>query len=418
MTSFDFIGRRLRGTKMFRSLRHRNYRLFFAGQLLSLTGTWIQMVAQSWLVYDLTHSASWLGIVGFLGSIPTLLLAMPGGAVADRFEKKRILLITQSVAALQAFALAGLVWLHLATPLLVGFFALLLGVVNAFDAPSRLSFVIDMVGKEDLPNGVALNSALFNSARMIGPAIGGVVIAAYGIGWCFFLNGISFIAVITGLFLMKIEAMGHREAPSRSMLSEIREALSYIRHNATFGAIMILVATVTTFGWSYSVLLPIIADKIFKTGAIGLGNLLTATGVGALAGALTVAAKGSEVHPRTALYTGLLIFVSTVFCFTWSNTPALAMLSLLGVGFGLVTFFSTANATLQRNAPDHLRGRIMGLYTLVFGGLFPFGSLAIGMLADRLGPQKTIRLGASVCVIVGVLVYSLMRKNRLARSAT
>ena len=418
MSSLDSIGRRLRGTKMFRSLRHRNYRLFFAGQLLSLTGTWIQMVAQSWLVYDLTHSASWLGIVGFLGSIPTLLLAMPGGAVADRFEKKRILLITQSVAALQAFALAGLVWLHLATPLLVGFFALLLGVVNAFDAPSRLSFVIDMVGKEDLPNGVALNSALFNSARMIGPAIGGVVIAAYGIGWCFFVNGISFIAVITGLFLIKIEAMGHRDVPSRSMFSEIREALSYIRQHAIFAAIMILVATVTMFGWSYSVLLPIIADKIFKTGAVGLGNLLTSTGVGALAGALTVASKVSEIQPRKLLYTGLMIFVIAVFCFTMSNTPALAMLSLVGVGFGLVSFFSTANATLQRNAPDHLRGRIMGLYTLVFTGLFPFGSLAIGMLGDRLGPQKTIRLGAMICVIVGVLVYSLMRRNRLAGAAT
>jgi MFS family permease len=403
---------------MFRSLRHRNYRLFFSGQLLSLIGTWIQMVAQSWLVYDLTHSALWLGIVGFLGSIPTLLFAMLGGAMADRFEKKRVLLLTQSVAALQAFALACIVWQHWATPLLVGFFALLLGVVNAFDAPSRLSFVIDMVGKEDLPNGVALNSALFNSARMIGPAIGGIVIGAYGIGWCFFLNGISFIAVITGLLLMKIERVNRREAPSRSMFSEIREALSYIRQHAIFAAIMILVATVTMFGWSYSVLLPIIADKIFKTGAVGLGNLLTSTGVGALAGALTVASKVSEIQPRKLLYTGLMIFVIAVFCFTMSNTPVLAMLSLVGVGFGLVTFFSTANATLQRNAPDHLRGRIMGLYTLVFTGLFPFGSLAIGMLGDRLGPQKTIRLGAMICAIVGVLVYSLMRRNRLARAAT
>jgi MFS family permease len=403
---------------MFRSLRHRNYRLFFAGQLLSLTGTWIQMVAQSWLVYDLTHSALWLGIVGFLGSIPTLLFAMLGGAVADRFEKKRVLLLTQSIAALQAFALACIVWQHWATPLLVGFFALLLGVVNAFDAPSRLSFVIDMVGKEDLPNGVALNSALFNSARMIGPAIGGVVIAAYGIGWCFFLNGISFVAVITGLLLMKIERVNRREVSSRSMFSEIREALSYIRQHAIFAAIMILVATVTIFGWSYSVLLPIIADRILKTGALGLGRLLSATGIGALAGALTVASKVSEIQPRKLLYTGLMIFVIAVFCFTLSNTPALAMLSLVGVGFGLVSFFSTANATLQRNAPDHLRGRIMGLYTLVFTGLFPFGSLAIGMLGDRLGPQKTIRLGAMICSLMGALVYSRMRRNRLAGAAS
>ncbi|MCX6136460.1 MAG: MFS transporter [Ignavibacteriales bacterium] len=402
------------GGAMFRSLRHRNYRLFFAGQLFSLTGTWIQMVAQSWLVYDLTHSAIWLGIVGFLGSIPTLFFAMPGGAVADRFEKKKVLVVTQSVAAIQALGLAALIGMDLVTPLMVGLFALLLGIVNAFDAPSRLSFVGEMVGKEDLANGVALNSALFNSARMIGPAIGGVLIAAYGVGWCFFLNGISFLAVIAGLIRMDIPEQMPKSASHHSMTAAIREALSYIRHHATFAAIMVLVATVTVFGWSYSVLLPIIADKILKSGAIGLGNLLTATGFGALCGALTVAAKGSQIHPRRVIYGGLSIFVVSVFAFTFTATPLMAMLCLVGVGFGLVSFFSTANATLQRNAPDHLRGRIMGLYTLVFTGFFPFGSLAIGFLADHIGAQQAIMLGASVCAIAGLLVYSAMKKNRLA----
>ncbi len=395
---------------MFRSLRHRNYRLFFFGQLVSLIGTWMQNIGQAWLVYQLTHSPVWLGAVGFLTSVPVLLFSMFGGTVADKISKKRLITATQIASMVQAFILAALVWTDAITPAVVGVLAFTLGTINAFDMPGRQSFVVEMVGKEDLPNAIALNSAVFNSARMLGPAIGGIIIGILGVGWCFFLNGISFIAVIIGLMLMNVEERIIARDGS-SMLQSIREAVAYIRSEAALRTIIILVAVVTIFGWSYSVMLPIFADRILGIGAIGLGNLLTANGIGALISALTVASFGRKVPAHIFIYTGLSIFICSIVVFTASSSPLLSMVCLVGVGLGLIAFFATANASLQMRAPDHLRGRVMGLYSLVFQGFFPFGSLGMGVMANLIGVRLAIAGGASICGVSGGIMYHVMKKN-------
>ncbi|MGA7161694.1 MAG: MFS transporter [Bacteroidota bacterium] len=396
---------------VFRSLRHRNYRLFFFGQLFSLIGTWMQNIGQAWLVYQLTHSSVWLGAIGFLTSVPVLLFSMFGGTLADKISKKRLIVATQTASMVQAFILALLVWTNVVTPVIVGVLAFTLGMINAFDMPGRQSFVVEMVGKDDLPNAIALNSAVFNSARMFGPAIGGIVIGLLGVGWCFFLNGISFIAVIIGLLMMNVVEKIAPKTES-SFLHSIRESVNYVQSDATSKAIMTLVAMVTIFGWSYSVMLPIFADRILNIGAIGLGNLLTANGIGALISALTVASVGHKVHPRKFIYTGLSIFIFSIFIFTASSSPLLSMACLVGVGIGLIAFFATANATLQMRTPDHLRGRVMGLYSLVFQGFFPFGSLGLGVLANVVGVRLAVASGACICGISGSAVYHVMKKKR------
>ena len=395
----------------FRSLHHRNYRLFFFGQLLSLIGTWMQNIGQAWLVYQLTHSAVWLGAIGFLTSIPILFFSMFGGTLADKVAKKPLIIATQTASMIQAFILAGLVWSGFINPVGVGILAFTLGLINAFDMPTRQSFVIEMVGKEDLQNAIALNSAVFNSARMFGPAIGGIVIGILGVGWCFFLNGISFIAVIISLGLMKVHETPVKNAGT-SVLNSIREGVSYLRSEETLTFLMILISVLTVFGWSYSVLLPIFADRILNIGAIGLGNLLTANGIGALIGALTVASIGQKVAPRKFIFGGLSIFIFSLFILAMSSSPILSMACLVGIGIGLISFFATANSMLQMRTPDSLRGRVMGLYALVFQGFFPFGSLAIGYLADLVGVRFAVAGGASVCGIAGGAVYRVMKRKR------
>ena len=395
----------------FRSLRHRNYRLFFFGQLLSLIGTWMQNVAQAWLVYQLTHSSVWLGVIGFLTSIPVLFFSMFGGALADKISKKRLIIATQVASMVQAFLMALLVWTGVCTPTLVGVLAFTLGTINAIDIPGRQSFVVDMVGKEDLQNAIALNSAVFNGARMFGPAIGGIIIGVLGVGWCFFLNGLSFIAVITGLFLMNVEEKAKQEG-TISVLDSIKVGVSYIQSEISLTALMTLVAVLTIFGWSYSVLLPIVADSILDIGPIGLGNLLTANGIGALISALTVASVGHKVPARKFLYAGLALFVVSILFFAASTSPLVSMVCMVGVGMGLIAFFATANASFQSRSPDHLRGRVMGMYSLVFQGFFPFGSLGMGVLARIIGVRLAIATGACVCGVAGGTVYGIMKRRR------
>ncbi|HTX18586.1 MAG TPA: MFS transporter [Bacteroidota bacterium] len=395
----------------FRSLHHRNYRLFFFGQLLSLIGTWMQNIAQAWLVYELTHSAVWLGTVGFLNSIPVLLFSMFGGTLADKMKKKPLIIATQTASMVQAFVLAGLYWSGLITPVVVGILAFTLGLVNAFDMPTRQSFVVEMVGKKDLSNAIALNSAIFNGARMFGPAIGGIIIGLFGVGWCFFLNGVSFIAVIVGLLMMDVVEKP-RGGQDTTVLRAIKDGVAYVRSEKVLEALMMLIGVVTVFGWSYAVLLPIFADRILGIGAMGLGNLLSANGIGALIGALTVASVAQSVPPRKFIYGGLAVFSASLLIFSVSTSALLSMLCLVGVGMGLISFFATANSTLQTTAPDALRGRVMGLYALVFQGFFPFGSLAIGYLADAVGVRSAVAVGGSVCAVAGGAMYKVMNKRR------
>lgn len=403
---------RLAALPTFKSLRHKNYRLFFSGQIFSLIGTWMQSMAQSWLVYQLTYSSVWLGTIGFLNSIPILFLSMFGGSLADRMSKRKLIIITQIVSLIQALLLAILVLTDMITVEIVAFFALSLGVINAFDIPARQSFIVELVGKDDLTNAIALNSATFNAARIIGPAVGGVIIGALGIGWCFLLNAVSFVAVLIGLFKINIIHQSQPQQVSINFLHSIKESVKYLRSDISLVALMTLVAVVTIFGWSYSVLLPIFADSVLNIGAVGLGNLMMSVGIGALVSAVTVASFESRISARSFVYTGIFLFTVCVAVFALSSNVSLSIFSLVGVGMGLVMFLATANATIQKQVPDELRGRVMGLYSLIFQGLSPFGSFGMGFFANIIGVRGAVVSGGMICGISGIAVYYKMKSIR------
>ncbi|MFA6542489.1 MAG: MFS transporter [Bacteroidota bacterium] len=396
----------------FRSLRHRNYRLFFFGQILSLIGSWMQIMGQQWLVYLLTHSSAWLGTIGFFQNIPVVFFSLYAGSLADSLPKRKLIIITQFLSLLQAVLIALLLFFHLITVEVISLLAILLGVINAFDIPIRQSFVVEMVGKEDLTNAIALNSATFNMARIVGPAIGGIVISAFGLEWCFVLNAISFVAVIVGLLKMDIVEPIKDQIVRTTVFQSLKESVDYIRSERTLIALLSLVVVTTLFGWSYSVLLPVFAEDILKIGAVGLGNLLTAVGIGAFISAVSVATFEAKIQPKTFVYGGLFLFVISVSIFALSSSITLSVLSLIGVGMGLVAFFATANASIQRRAPDKLRGRVMGLYSLIFQGSFPFGSLLIGVVAEWMGVRGAIFIGGIICGITGLLVLFIMNSRK------
>ena len=379
-----------------RAMRHRNFQLFFSGQLISLIGTWMQTVAQSWLVYRLTGSSLLLGSVGFASQFPVFLVAPLGGIVADRHNRHRVVIGTQTAAMILALILAALTLTRTIQVWHIFVLAALLGVVNAFDIPGRQSFIVDMVGKEDLMNAIALNSSMFNGARIIGPAIAGVLVAKIGEGWCFFANGISYIAVIIGLLLMRVQPRVHRTAASP--LAHIIEGFRFVRRTAPIRAILLLLGLVSLVAMPYTVLMPIFADKILHGGARGLGILMGATGVGALLGALTLASR-SGVHGlgRWVAFSCGAFGVSLIL-FSFSRNLWLSAALLLPVGFFMMLQMSSSNTLIQAMVPDHLRGRVMAVYSMMFMGMAPFGALFAGALADRLGAPITVSMGAVACV--------------------
>ena len=387
----------------FRSLRHRNYRLFFFGQIISLVGTWLQNTALAWLTFSLTHDAMTLGIMSFLGSIPVLFLSVLAGTVADEKPKRRILVITQIAAGVQAILLAVAIWTNNATVILIGAANLLLGIVNAFDMPTRQAFVVEMTSKEDVTNAVALNSAVFNGARLIGPAVAGSIIFALGLDMCFFLNGISYIAVIVGLMMMRFTTIVTRKRRAEeSRLSAMKEGISYLNSIPQFRALMILVMTMTIFGWSYTVSLPVVAGVILHGGASAYSVLLSANGAGALLAALSQAAFAGRLDSRKMVVIGLGVFIASLFALSFAHTMLAAIIPLVFLGWGIITFFITANTTLQRRTPDHLRGRVMSIYTLAFAGLYPFGSLLAGWLAKNFGVADAFRLNSVILAAIAI----------------
>ncbi len=406
------IVERILSVPTFRSLRHRNYRLFFAGQIFSLVGTWMQSMAQAWLVYQLTYSSVWLGTIGFLTSIPILFFSMFGGSLADRMSKHKLIVITQLLSLTQAVILAVLVLFNAITVEIVAVLAFTLGIINAFDIPARQSFIVELVGKQDLTNAIALNSAMFNAARIIGPAIGGIVIGIVGVGWCFFINAVSFLAVLVSLMNMRFQGKLIERKNTSNVIQSLKESIGYVRSDISLVALLTLVAVVTIFGWSYSVLLPIFADVELRIGAVGLGNLMTAVGFGAFIGAVSIATFESRIKPRSFIYFGIFLFVISVSLFAFSWNVSLSIFSLIGVGMGLVFFLATANASIQRKVPDELRGRVMGLYSLIFQGLSPFGSLGMGFAANIIGVRGAVLFGAAMCGITGITVRLYMRQKR------
>ena len=374
-----------------RALRHRNFQLFFSGQLISLIGTWMQSVAQSWLVYRLTGSALLLGSVGFASQIPVFLFAPLGGITADRINRRHIVIATQVASMLLAFILAALTLFHKVQVWHVFVLASLLGVVNAFDIPGRQSFLVDMVGKDDLMNAIALNSSMFNGARVIGPAVAGILVAKIGEGWCFFANAVSYIAVIIGLLMMRVESPPR--ASNASPFEHMMEGFRFVNQTAPIRALLLLLGVVSLVGMPYVVLMPIFADKILHGGARGLGILMGATGVGALFGALTLAFReGVKGLGRWVAWCCAGFGVSLAL-FSFSHSFWLSVVLLLPVGYSMMLQMACSNTLIQVMVPDALRGRVMAVYSMMFMGMAPIGALLGGTLADRLGAPTTVAIG-------------------------
>ncbi|MDB4893689.1 MAG: protein of unknown function DitE [Gemmatimonadetes bacterium] len=389
-----------------RALQHRNYRLFFGGQSISLVGTWITRVATSWLVYRLTGSLVLLGVVGFCGQIPTLLLAPFAGVIVDRMDRQRILLYTQVLSMLQSFALAATVFTGTVTVPLILALQVCQGIINAFDTPARQAFVVEMVeDRADLPNAIALNSSMVNASRILGPSIGGVIIAATGEGWCFLIDAISYVAVIASLLMMDVEP---RELPRRTanMLTELRTGSDYVSSFLPVRTALILLALVSTLGMPYTVLMPAIARNLLHGGPHTLGFLMTSSGVGALAGALYLASRRSVLGLGRAMVYSTSAFGIGLIAFSQSRSLWVSLLVLPFVGGGMMVTMAATNTIIQTIVTEELRGRVMSFYTMAFLGTAPIGSLIAGLAADKIGTSRTIFMGG-VCCLIAVMWYSL-----------
>jgi MFS family permease len=395
-----------------RALRHRNFQLFFSGQLISLIGTWMQTVAQSWLVYRLTGSGLLLGSVGFASQIPVFLVAPLGGIAADRGNRQRIVIATQVASMILAFVLAALTLTHKVQVWHIFVLAALLGVVNAFDIPGRQAFLVDMVGKDDLMNAIALNSSMFNGARVIGPAVAGVLVARLGEGWCFFANAVSYIAVIIGLMLMKVHAPAKASLHS-SPMEHIIEGFQFVSRTAPIRALLILLGLVSVTGMPYVVLMPIFADRILHNGgqefatligshdlgAVRLGILMGAAGVGALLGALTLALRSGVKGLGRWISICCAGFGISLILFAFSKSFWLSVLLLLPAGYFIMLQMASSNTLIQVMVPDALRGRAMAVYSMMFMGMAPVGALLGGALSDRLGAPWTVAIGGFASVM-------------------
>jgi MFS family permease len=382
-----------------RSFHHRDYRLFFTGQFISLVGTWMQQVAQSWLVYRLTGSSLSLGLVGFAGQFPVFLLASFGGVMADRLNRRTVLVGTQVASMLQAAVMAWLTFARHIQVWEVMILAAFLGTVNAVDIPTRQSFVVELVGKKDLHNAIALNSSMFNLARILGPSVAGVLLAVVGEGWCFTLNAVSFLAVIVCLLRMGVPP---RPAPERvaSVLEHLREGFAYAWETREVRSVLFLLAVASVIGMSYVVLMPIFAEDILHSGPRGLGLLMAASGVGSLAGALLLAMRSESRGIGRIAYFAMLCFGACLALFAQSPYFLLSAVLLLPVGFCMIVSMAASNTILQMLCPDHLRGRVMALYSMMFMGMAPFGALASGSLAHLVGARATVTAGGIACVLV------------------
>ena len=381
-----------------RALRHRNFRLFFTGQIISLIGTWMQTVAQSWLVYRLTGSSALLGSVNFAAQIPVFLLSPAGGVVADRHSRHRIVIATQTASMILALALAALTLSGAIHVWEIFVLSGLLGVVNAFDIPARQAFLVEMTSREDLINAIALNSSAFNGARIAGPAVAGILVGLVGEGWCFLINGLSYIAVIAGLLMMKVARVKPQPIEA-SALGHVSEGFRFVAHTAPIRALLLLIGLVSLAGLPYTVLMPVFADRILHVGPEGLGILMGVSGAGALAGALILAARQ---HVRglgrwVAMAAGTLSALLIVFAYStwfWFSAALLAV-----IGFSAMIQMGSSNTLIQSMTPDHLRGRVLAAYSMMLMGMAPFGALLEGVLAERIGAPATVAAGAVACGI-------------------
>ena len=403
----DAVGARRYGLG---ALAHRNFRLFFIGQGISLVGTWMQNVGEGWLILTLTNSPFYVGLTAALSSIGVLLFSLYAGVIADRVDKRRVIVFMQIAFMLEALTVATLVATHVVAVWQVLVLATLLGVASGFDIPMRQSFVVEMVGKEDLMNAIALNSSLFNGARVIGPALAGLLIGALGIAWCYFLNGLSYVAVIAGLLLMRLPPLT-RPPKTTSTWGGFTEVLAFLRSDRRLRVLMMLTAILSVFGFPYISMMPVFARDVLHRGAAGYGALTSSIGIGAVIGALGIALASARIRKRgrlmlvggTAL--GILLIV-----FSASRSLGLSMALLALAGCAMIVNNSLANTLIQTSAPDHLRGRIMGFYSFVFVGMAPFGAFLFGLAAEHIGAPTTIAIGGAV-VAVAVTIGGIVEPS-------
>ncbi|MFA5410985.1 MAG: MFS transporter [Candidatus Omnitrophota bacterium] len=388
---------------MFSSLKIKNFRIYWIGMFVSLVGTWIQIVAQSWLVFQLTGSVFLLGLTGFLGSIPVFLLSLFGGVVADRVNKKTILLFTQNAFMVLAFILAVLIQLKQVTPWQIMLIAALNGIVMAFDAPSRQAVVVELAGRENLLNAIALNSAAFNSARIIGPALAAILVASIGMSGCFYVNGISFFAVIIALLLIKLNhapRRGNKTHPGQDLI----EGLRFIKNSRTMLILIGIVGITSLFGISYVALMPVFAEEILKVGVKGLGALMSASGLGALLAALGLASLGDFRYKGRLLFISLMTFSLSLAVFSLSRVYLLSLAAITCVGWASVMAIGLINTLLQSLAPDEFRGRVMSVFMFTFAGMMPLGNLIAGAMASAFGVSLTVMLGSILCGLFFIIV--------------
>lgn len=406
--------RQFRLPKTFAALRHRNFQLFVIGQLISGVGTWMQIIAQGWLVYQLSQSELALGIVGFASALPALVITPWGGVIVDRVPKRTLLIITQSTSMLFAFVLAILTFTEVVQVWHVVALAVGLGFVNSFDGPARQAFVVEMVGRTDLPNAIALNSMTFNGARIFGPAIGGLLLASVGAGWCFFWNGVTFLGVILGLLAMRLpphQTNGKKLSPWQ----QLRSGVAYANSIEQVRALLMMAFIISCFGITYNTILPAFVDKVLQQDAAAFGAINTAAGIGAIVTAYLIARYGDEGQRGKWLGISAIAFPMTLCLFALNPFYPFALLLGVLLGMGFMSQFTLINTLLQTNINDEMRGRVMSLYTLTFFGFTPFGNLAMGAVAEQWGLQEAILSSSLIALILSAIVlYKTPQLRRLA----
>ena len=400
---------------LLRALGRRNYRLFFSGQSLSLIGTWMTRIATAWLVYRLTGSAWMLGLIAFLGQVPAFLLGPFAGVWVDRWNRHRTLVWTQNLSMLQSFALAALAFSGRINVWQIGLLSVAQGIINAFDTPARQTFLIEMVeDRAILPNAIALNSTMFNSARLVGPAIGGFIIAAFGEAWCFTIDGISYAAVILSLLLMRVAAAPPRHREEENLWRELSEGFSYVSSSVPIRSILLLLAIVSLAGMPYATLLPIFARQIFHGGANTLGLLMGSIGVGALIAAVPLAARRSVLGLGRRIGLATFGFGSAILVFGISRSFPLSVAMLLAAGFAMMQFSASCNTILQTIADPAKRGRVMSYFTMAFMGMMPFGSLIAGAVAARFGAPRALVFSGLICIASAGIYFTVLPAIRRA----
>jgi MFS family permease len=395
-----------------RALRHRNFRLFFGGQSISLIGTWMTRVAISWLVYRLTKSALLLGVVGFAGQIPTFLLAPLAGVMVDRMDRRQLLVWTQCLAMVQSLVLAWLTLSHRVTISEVLALSVMQGLINAFDMPGRQSFMVKMVeDKADLSNAIAINSSMVNAARLVGPSLAGMLIAVSSEGWCFLVDGVSYIAVIASLLMMRLPPV-QLERATTTMVAQLREGWTYVASFAPIRTILLLFALISLMGWPFMVLMPIFAAQVLHGGPHTLGFLMGAVGVGSLGSALSMVMRRSVRGLTKMIPIASAVFGVGLICFGLSNVLWLSILMMLVTGFGMMQCVTAANTILQTLVDENVRGRVMSYYTMAFVGMAPFGSLLAGALAHAVGAQRTVMVSGVACILGALWFWTQLKGIR------